>query len=569
MDGRADPTDGGQDEEDAMEGQWRKRNMPGLALAIVLGACGGGGSSSPVGTGAEAGGPGSTPVSTPVPAPSPVAAPAPDPSPAPGTGPVPAPPPGPGAAGGPPPLPIEGDDGVVRWAAAYSPIDADLALVVEPFASVPAATNGRPEGLNVLAHGGGHLVVGAELSGRLYRIAAGQPTTLWFDLASALPRHGRRLDTTENLESGLRSIAFHPDFAANGRFYLSALVGRPADTTGLHYLSDGSGIGVDSLVMEWTADPTTMGVDPDSFREVFRVGLPYYDHPLKQIAFGPDRLLYIAHGDGSESTAAAGGGVHRSNALGKILRIDPLATAGAPYSIPSDNPLVGQPGAVAEIFSLGHRNPHHLAFLPDGTLVVAEPGSANLDEINLIEKGGNHGWSAREGTYVHRTSGGLLGSIATLPDDDAGNGYVYPAVQFGHPGPRGSGSTGHALGGGYVVSNGSALDGRYFYCEFATSGELYFATVEALQTTVRKGPPAALTQARMLRARLLFDHDGDPATPAQPRSSMVDVVDDSPTYDGSGRADIRFGQGPDGTLYLMSKRNGLVYRVANSQPGAR
>ena len=464
-------------------------------------------------------------------------------------------------------MPVEGEDGIVRWAPAYSPVDADLTLIIEPFASVPADGDGRPQRLNVLAHAGGQLYVGAELSGRIYRIAAGQPAALWFDLATALPDHGRRLDTVENLESGLRSLAFHPDFATNGRFYLSALVGRPADTAGLHYLSDGSGIGVDSLVMEWTADPATMAVDPNSFREVFRVGLPYYDHPIKQIAFGPDRLLYIAHGDGSESTAAAGGGVHPTNALGKILRIDPLATASAPYTVPADNPLVGQPGAVAEVYSLGHRNPHHLAFLPDGTLVVAEPGSANLDEINLVEKGGNHGWSAREGTYVHRTSGGLLGSIAPLPEDDAIQGYVYPAVQFGHPGPRGVGSTGHALGGGYVVNNGSSLDGRYFYCEFATWGDLYFATVDALQATVRKGAPGALTQASMQRARLLFDHDGDPATPPQPRASMVDVVKESPNFAGGERADIRFGQGPDGTLYLMSKRNGMVYRIANSQPG--
>ena len=529
-----------------------------LLLAVGVGACGGGGGSGPRDDGPAADAPAAAPPSAPSPGPGP--GPAPAPAPAPGDDPAPIP------AGGPPPLPVEGSDGIVRWAAAYSPVDADLTLSIEPFASVPAADDGRAQRLNVMAHAAGQLFVGAELSGRIYRIAAGQPTTLWFDLAAALPAHGRQLDTTENIESGLRSIAFHPAFATNGRFYLSALVKRPADTSGLHYLSDGSGIGVDSLVMEWTADPTTLQVDPNSFREVFRVGLPYYDHPIKQIAFGPDRLLYVAHGDGSESTAASGGGVNRRDALGKILRIDPLATAAGPYSVPADNPFNGQADAVAEIYSLGHRNPHHLAFLPDGSLVVAEPGSANLDEINLIEKGGNHGWSAREGTYVHRGSGGLLGSITPLPDDDAVNGYVYPAIQFGHPGPRGANSTGHALGGGYVVNNGSALDGRYFYCEFATWGDLYFASVAELQATVRKGAPGALTQATMHRARILFDHDGDPATAAVARASMVDVVRDSPAYDGSDRADIRFGQGPDGTLYLMSKRNGMIYRIANSRP---
>lgn len=532
-----------------MKRQWCNPRVPSLLIAVGVAACGVAACGGGGGGGARDGGPAAD---------APPAAPPSASAAGPGGGPAP--------VGGPPPLPVEGSDGIVRWAAAYSPVDADLTLTIEPFASVPAAGDGRAQRLNVMAHAAGQLFVGAELSGRIHRIAAGQPTTLWFDLAAALPAHGRQLDTTENIESGLRSLAFHPDFATNGRFYLSALVKRPADTSGLHYLSDGSGIGVDSLVMEWTADPTALQVDPNSFREVFRVGLPYYDHPIKQIAFGPDRLLYIAHGDGSESTAASGGGVHRHDALGKILRINPLATATGPYSVPGDNPFNGQAGAVAEIYSLGHRNPHHLAFLPDGTLVVAEPGSANLDEINLVEKGGNHGWSAREGTYVHRTSGGLLGSIAPLPDDDAVNGHVYPAVQFGHPGPRGTNSTGHALGGGYVVNNGSVLDGRYFYCEFATWGDVYFATTTELQATVRKGAPGTLTQAIMHRARILFDHDGDPATAAVARASMVEVVKDSPAYDGSGRADIRFGQGPDGTLYLMSKRNGMIYRIANSQP---
>lgn len=542
-----------------MKRPYWKPGVLGLALVLGVAACGGSGGERS----SNEGGSGSDPPSDPAAGagPSPGAGPDPGTPAAPGAGPTP------GPVGGPPPLPVEGSDGIVRWTAAHSPVDADLTLVIEPFATVPAGDDGRPQRLNVLAHAAGQLYVGAELSGRIYRVAAGQPTTLWFDLAAALSARGRQLDTTENIESGLRSIAFHPGFATNGLFYLSALVKRPADRSGLRYLSDGSRIGVDSVVMEWKADPATMQVDPASFRELFRIGLPYYDHPIKQIAFGPDGLLYIAHGDGSESTAAAGGGVHPGNALGKILRIDPVATASGPYSVPPDNPLVGRADAVAEIYSLGHRNPHHLAFLPDGMPIVAEPGSANLDEINLIEKGGNHGWSAREGTYVHGGTGGLLDSITPLPADDAANGYVYPAVQFGHPGRRGVGSTGHALGGGYVVSNGSTLDGRYFYCEFATWGDLYFAPVGELQATVRKGAPGTLTQATMHRARILHDHDGDPATPARARASMVDVVRDSPAYQGDGRADIRFGQGPDGTLYLFSKRNGTVYRIANSQPG--
>ncbi len=551
-----------------------------IALLLSLAACGsGGGGTDPAGSNAP---PSPLPSPAPSPEPAPVPAPAPGPGadPAPGVEPPPAPSPGTSPGAAPPPqasppapaepaaLPTVDAAGQVTWSARQSPVDTDLTLLIEPFAAIANDADGKPQRLNVMAHANGELFVGAELSGQVFRLASDGSAALWFDLAAALAQHGRQLDTTPNLESGLRSIAFHPDFASNGRFYISALLARPANPADLHYLSDvGASIAVDSVVMEWTADPATMTVNSGSLRELFRIGLPRYEHPIKQIAFGPDGLLYIAHGDGGTPSTTPGIDGQLSHALGKILRIDPLAAPSAPYTVPADNPFSGRDGALGEIWSLGHRNPHHLAFLSDSSLVVAEPGHANLDEINLIVKGGHHGWSAREGTYVHHEAGGLHDSLSALPLDDAAYGFVYPAIQFGHPGQRGSSATGHALGGGYVPGNGSTLDGRYFYCEFATWGQIYYATPAELTATVRQGAPTALTQATMWQARLLFDHDGDPSTPAQARASMVEIVSESANYAGAGRADIRFGQGPDGTLYLMSKNNGLVYRIANSRPG--
>ena len=531
------------------------RNAWIAAWSIGLSACGGGQGGS--------GDSGEAPVavgSDPAPVPGPVATP----------GPTPGPMPNPAVDATAPGLPTVDANGNVEWAAIHTPGPADLSLTIEPFASVPDGDDGQPPRLNVLAHVGGRLYVGVERSGRLYRIKEGQPAALWFDLGAALPAHGRRLNTDARTgHSGLRSLAFHPDFATNGRFYLSAMLDRPASTEGLNYLSGaGSAIEVDSVLMEWTANPASMQVDPGSFRELFRVGIDFYDHPIKQIAFGPDRLLHIAHGDGSDPAATRGGGQNPGDALGKILRIDPLASGTSAYTIPADNPFVGRPDVLPEIWSYGHRNPHHLAFLPDGRLVVAEPGHDNIDEINLIERGGNHGWSAREGSYVHQPAGGRLDGIQTLPANDAVHGYVYPAIQYGHPGVRGQVAGGLALGGGYVVDNGSPLSGRYFYCEFATSGLVFHTPVAELTASVRRGEPGALTQAPIHGTQLLFDHDGNPATPAQPRASMVDVVKESPNFAGGNRADIRFGQGPDGTLYLMSKQNGQVYRIANSRPGA-
>ena len=543
-----------------------------VALSIGLGACGGGGGGAdPVAVGSDPA-PVTTPVPGPTPAPSPAPGQTPNPSPEPGPGPSPTPappsPPTPPSTGAPPAMPTIAADGAVQWSPIHTPGPADLSLTIEPFASVPDGDDGQPSRLNVMTHVGGQLYVGVERSGRIYRIEEGQAAALWFDLAAALPQHGRRLNANPQTgHSGLRSIAFHPDFASNGRFYATAMLDRPASPNELRYLSGAvSTVEADSVLMEWTVNPASMQVDPGSYRELFRVGLDFYDHPIRQIAFGPDGLLHVAHGDGSDPTAAAGGGQRLADALGKILRINPLANDAEPYSIPPDNPFVGQAGALPEIWSWGHRNPHHLAFLGDGRLVVAEPGHDNVDEINLVERGGNHGWSQREGTYVHLPTGGRVDGIQPLPADDAALGYVYPAVQYGHPGTRGQVAGGRALGGGYVVNNGSALSGRYFYCEFATTGLIFHTGVDELTATVRRGDPGALTQAPIHGTTILFDHDGNPATPAVARSSMVDVVDDSPNHRGGNRADIRFGQGPDGTLYLMSKQNGMVYRIANSRP---
>ena len=88
-------------------------------------------------------------------------------------------------------------------------------------------------------------------------------------------------------------------------------------------------------------------------------------------------------------------------------------------------------------------------------------------------------------------------------------------------------------------------------------------------TTLAPGQaPSALTQATVATPRILFDHDADQFTAPLVRTSLTDVFNDSPFYDGSGRADVRFGQGVDGELYISSKRNGQIYLVTNSMPSS-
>jgi len=473
------------------------------------------------------------------------------------------------------PLPVVGGDGVVQWA--FGPQAGSLSIKVQSFARLPLGSNGRPPRLNAMAYTGNRLFVSDESDARIYDITSGTPV-LFMDVASAIVQAtGRQIDKESTWHAGLRSFAFHPDFANNGKLYLSLMERRPANSQDFQYLSDADNpIGADSVLVEFTVNPQTFAVDTASYRQVLRIGMPFYDHTIKQISFNPGAtpgsadygLLYIAHGDGSEASATAGGG-QRNDALGKILRVNPLAFNGQAYSVPASNPFVGNGAWLDELYSVGHRNPHHIAFIGEGELLVAEPGRDNIEELNLVGGGANFGWPAREGTYVHLQRSGLLDGIELLPADDADTAYQYPVVQLGHIGQRGATFVRQAIGGGYVAPANSEFAGQYLFCEFAGTGEIFYSSVNELRAAKTSGAPDRLTRAAVNKAGVLFDDDGNPATPSRSLDSMLDVVALSPDFSTAEgrRADIRYGRGPQGELYLMSKRNRMVYLITNTRPG--
>ena len=453
----------------------------------------------------------------------------------------------------------------------------NVSVELTPFARIPDASTGRAR-INAMTTIDDRLFVVEERDGRIYeliRTVDGAAAVLFFDMGAALRANGRVLDDNNIGQSGLRGLAFHPEFAENGLFYTSLMETRVGGLPANQYLSDVSNPMVaDSVVIEWRANVATGTVAASTYRQVFRVGVPIYDHVMKQIAFNPFAepgdedygLLYAAHGDSDFQSASSGGG-QNNDARGKILRVDPRPSAGRSYTIPPTNPFVGDPSMHNAVFSLGHRNPHHLAFAQDSSgevhLISADIGRNNFEEINLITAGSNYGWGLREGTVVHRPS------IQALPANEAVNGFTFPAAQYAH---TGSGLQGVA--GGFVTNNGSELDGQFFYTDFPIRGTLFSSTVDELARAVteldpnvaNRDSPGDLTQAPTRSVQVLFDHDADHATPPLARNSLADVFNDSPFYDGSGRADTRFGQGPDGELYVTSKRNGQIYLISNSVP---
>ncbi len=416
--------------------------------------------------------------------------------------------------------------------------------------------------------------------------------TKWFDYNASVKqarkkaRNGYLLDQTNEQHGGLRAVAFHPEFAENGKFYTAALVRRPKNVSGLTYVGRRlDKPAAESLVAEWTFDREIGQVDPQSYRELFRVQMPVFDHPIKQIKFNPFAkpgdedygLLYVAHGDGSTQSTDAGDGLDPGDALGKVLRINPLQDGINSYTTPG-NPFLIYPATLNEIYTLGHRNPHHFAFATSGDrthIIVADTGRDNIEEIDVLQPGGNYGWGDREGTFVHNRETGPKGmgygldyGVSALPDDEwAQNDYIYPAAQYDHSTGLGGILIGSVMAGGYVIQNNSdpALQDQYIFADFGIhTGEVYqvgLAELLAAKTYLEDGePPSALTQAPLSRLKLTLDEDGD-GKPDVQAETLTDLL-------GVERTDVRFGRGPKGEMFISCKTTGLVYLVTNTVPNS-
>lgn len=436
------------------------------------------------------------------------------------------------------------------------PILQDAATVqTRVFALLPPEKNGPAAIISIKPFPASRDLAVCTLT-RIYRVKQDGSYTLFLDVeASFQVVTGRMLNYNNKAHGGVRSVAFHPGFSSNGRFYISAMEDRPTNPSDFHYISDVSNpIAADSVLVEYRI---RNGVaDPLSYRLLFRVGMPVFDHPIKQIEFYKG-LLYIAHGDGSVQSAIAGGGQNK-DALGKILRINPIARNGFPYTIPQGNPWPNGGFMVPEVFAFGFRNPHHICFSNSGVLFVADAGRDNVEEVNIVKRGRNYGWALREGTFVHLPSGGLINGIQPLPANDAENGFEYPVAQVGHEGNIGAGFVGQAIAGGCPIENGSGMSGRYWYADFPVTGKLYFSELQEMFQARTRGKPQLLRQAQTKQANVLFGGVVYDSLGAAFRSVAGNG--------GKTRLDVRFGRGSLGELYWSSKRDGRIYLFESSMP---
>jgi glucose/arabinose dehydrogenase len=247
------------------------------------------------------------------------------------------------------------------------------------------------------------------------------------------------LDVSDRISSGgergLLSLAFAPDYASSGLFYV-------------YYTATDGAI----RIVEYRRASADRA-DHDSARVVLDIDHPASNHNGGLVLFGPGGLLYAGLGDGGgggDQHGARGNGQNRQTLLGKIIRIDPRRSGSRPYRVPSGNPFVGRSGARPEIFAYGLRNPWRFAFTPGGNLVVADVGQGSVEEVTVVRrKGANLGWRVWEGRSRYAPG-------ETAP------GHVPPAIQRFH-------SDGNcSITGGVVVRDPvlSALRGRYVFGDF-------------------------------------------------------------------------------------------------------
>jgi glucose/arabinose dehydrogenase len=256
-------------------------------------------------------------------------------------------------------------------------------------------------------------------------------------------------------EQGLLGMAFHPDYASNGLFYVSY-----TDTSG------------DSRIVEYEVSGNPNVADAASARPILEVDQFASNHNGGMITFDPDGYLLFGLGDGGGGGDPREHGQDKSTLLGSMLRLDVdgddfPSDSSRNYAIPADNPYVGTAGA-DEIWAIGLRNPWRFSVdEATGLLYIGDVGQTAWEEIDVapVDAAGlNYGWDWFEGNHCYETGDGCNRE-----------GLTFPVVEYSH-------SQGCSVTGGYVYrgTEMADLDGHYFYADFCRGELLSFKYVDGL-----------------------------------------------------------------------------------------
>ncbi len=296
----------------------------------------------------------------------------------------------------------------------------------------------RPVYLTHAGDGSGRLFV-VEQAGVIKIIRNGQTlATPFLDIRDRIESGG---------EKGLLSIAFHPKYKENGRFFVN-------------YTARKEGL-LKTVIAEYRVSTANPDVADRAEKIILEIEQPFGNHNGGLNKFGPEGFLYIGMGDGGAAGDPFNFAQNLEALLGKILRID--IESQLPYAIPADNPFVTKPDARGEIWAYGLRNPWRFSFdRCTGRLFAGDVGQDRIEEIDLIEKGKNYGWKIMEGSQCY--------DPPTLCNTQ---GLELPIAEYDH-------SLGCSVTGGYVYRGRQypALVGHYLFGDYC-SGRIWSLTEDS------------------------------------------------------------------------------------------
>jgi hypothetical protein len=395
------------------------------------------------------------------------------------------------------------------------------------------------------------------MTGLLYSVSLdGKSVALYVDLNAP---NWQMPVQSQGSERGFHSFAFHPQFnqrgaAGFGKFY------TVVDTSNMTPPGDFKNAGGtrthDTVLLEWTAkNPEAPAYDGGPPREMIRFEQPFANHNAGHSSFNPYAtaqspdygLLYIGFADGGSGGDPTNMAQNLAFAFGKILRINPLGnnSTNKKYGIPASNPFAGDndPNTLGEIYAYGLRNPQRLFWdSRNNNMFISDIGQNTVEKVSSVTAGANLGWNVWEGSFKF-VSGRGGGVNAADPRSDPK--VTYPLAEYGQVDPLLQNSSA-AIGG--FIYRGNAIPQLANLLVFGDnpSGEIFYVNADKL-------PQGGQDAIR----RILLEDNGATKT-------VLQVVREKNMAQGrmpATRVDLRFGEGPEGRIFLINKRDGVIRQL--------